>query len=92
MVFNSTKWFREQQEPGIPPIVHLAALTSIAWLKKPAAAADLKLHELIALCGAALRPHRRTWDRFVGYLRAATADGTLSTDGGASRSWSGPLR
>ena len=80
MVRNSTRWFREQQEPGIPPVVHLAALTSVAWLKKPAAVADLKLHELIALCGAALRPHRRTWDRFVGYLRSATAEGTLSTD------------
>lgn len=80
MVNNATKWFRDQGEPGIPPVVHLAALTSIAWLKKPAAAADLKVQELIALCGAALKPSTSTWDRFFFYLRNAKADGSLTTD------------
>ena len=80
MVANSTRWFREQGEPGIPPTVHLAALTSIAWLKKPAAAADLKLHELVALCAAALRPSPTTWARFRNYLSTARANGSLSSD------------
>lgn len=80
MVTNSTRWFREQGQFGIPPAVHLAALTSIAWLKKPAAVVDIKLHELIALCAAALRPSPATWDRFLGYLRTARREGTLSSD------------
>jgi hypothetical protein len=80
MVSNSTRWFRDQGQVGIPPAVHLAALTSIAWLKKPAAVVDIKVHELIALCAAALRPSASTWDRFLGYLRTARSEGTLSSD------------
>ncbi|MBK7922239.1 MAG: hypothetical protein IPJ95_01190 [Gemmatimonadetes bacterium] len=74
------RWYRTQGEAGCSPIIHHFALTNIAWLKKPAAAQNLKLHELTSLCLAALRPSTATWDRFIGNLRSMRADGTLTDD------------
>jgi len=62
------------------PVVHTHALSSIAWLKKPAAAANLKLNELIALCSAALAPSARTWDLFLKHLRKLRADKRITND------------
>lgn len=73
-------WFREQGVRGCFPIIHHHALTNIAWLKKPAAAKSLKLNELVALCGAALRPSARTWDRFLSNLRKLRDDGAISDE------------
>lgn len=73
-------WYREQGERGVPPIVHQYALSSIAWFKRPRAAAEVKLHELAALCSAALRPTRETWERFIDNLERLRADGAISDD------------
>ncbi len=80
VVRNATEWYKNAGEGGVPPVVHFSALTSIAWLKKPAAAQDLKLHELVALCTAALRPSPKVWARFVDYLDKAIASNDLDTD------------
>jgi hypothetical protein len=80
VVSNAQQWFSTQGEHGIPPIVHQTALTSIAWLKKPAAAPDIKLHELAAVCWAVMRPTRETWNKFVQCLRNLRTDGSITDD------------
>jgi len=73
-------WYRTQGEGGIPPILNIRALASIAWLKRPAGAKSLKVHELLALCTAALRPSRETWQKFVDNLKSLRAEGSLSDE------------
>jgi hypothetical protein len=80
VVRNIQQWFFDQGEHGVPPIIHQAALTSIAWLKRPAAAPSLKIHELAAVCVAALRPTRETMAKFIETLRRLRADGTITGD------------
>ena len=80
VVRNVQRWFTEQGGQGHPPVVHQIALTNIAWLKKPALVPDLKMHELVVLCRAVLRPSRETWDKFIGVLRDLRADGTITDD------------
>jgi len=80
VVRNVQQWFFAEGEQGVPPIVHQAALTSIAWLKKPAAAPNLKMHELAALCAAAMRPTRATWAKFVDALRRLRTEGNITDD------------
>ena len=73
VIKNVTEWFRQQLEGEhlkgkaeslLPPVAHHIALSNVAWLKLPASGQKLKLHELIALCSAALQPTRKTWDQF----------------------------
>lgn len=73
-------WYAEQGGRGIPPVIHQYALSSIVWLKRPRAAAGVKLYELAALCGAALRPSSRTWSRFIENIEKLRKDGALSDD------------
>jgi len=80
VVRNVQKWYSDEGGSGIPPMVHLIALSNIAWLKKPASARGMKLHELSAYCAAILRPQKATWDKFVATLRKLREDGTLTDD------------
>ncbi len=80
LVRNAVEWYRDEGGRGVPPVIHLHTLTSIAWLKRPAAAQQLKLHELVALCSAALRPSRELWEAFIQHLRALEKQGTLTSD------------
>lgn len=80
VVRNVQRWYQAQGEGGVPPIVHQVALSSIAWLKKPASARGLKLHELTAHCAAVLRPRKETWDKFVSTLRGLRDKGQLNDD------------
>jgi len=74
------KWYHDQGEHGAPPVIHQFALTSLAWLKKPAAVRGVKIHELAAFCIAALRPTRATWEKFLDNLRRLRVDGVISDD------------
>ncbi len=80
VVRTVVEWYRESGEGGISPVVHCLALSNIAWLKKPASAARRKLHELVALCAAALRPSRKVWDSFGRQLRELQQAGQMSSD------------
>jgi len=80
VVRNAQEWYRSQGENAFPPIIHYRALTAIAWLKKPAAAPDVKVHELAALCAGALRPTRETMDKTLASLRSLVAEGAISSD------------
>lgn len=73
-------WYAQQNEGGVPPAIHLNALTSIAWLKKPTAAPDVKIHELAATCIAVLRPTRKTWNRVVVALENLENQNVITTD------------
>jgi hypothetical protein len=73
-------WYQSEGGVGFPPIIHYLLLSNLAWLKRPASASRLKLHELVALCTAALRPTRPAWDRFLRYLRTVEKSGELSSD------------
>lgn len=80
VIRNVQQWYYRQGGHGTPPIVHQFALTSIAWLKKPTAVRGVKVHELAALCAAALRPARETWEKFMENLRRLRGDQILSDD------------
>jgi hypothetical protein len=81
LVSNAVRWFKSDGGSGVPPIINVVTLSNLAWLKKPAGAAPLlKLHELVAMCSAALRPHRALWDAFIRHLRALEDRGTLTSD------------
>lgn len=73
-------WYRDNGMAGFPPIIHAQQLSNIAWLKRPASGSKLKLHELVALCAAALRPSRSTWNKFLRHLRRLEESGELSSD------------
>ncbi len=79
-VKNGREWYFEQGGRGYPPIIHVLALSNYAWLKRPASASKLKVHELMALCSAALRPTLGTWRRFLDHLKRLEADGELSSE------------
>jgi predicted transcriptional regulator len=71
-VIETARKHYEDREEGcgtIPPMVHIRAITNIAWLKTPQPAKELKLLDAIALCCAALRPSEETWRKFTGHLR-----------------------
>jgi hypothetical protein len=74
------QWYRDQGGQGVPPVVHQYALTSLAWLKRPAVVRGIKTYELAASCAAALRPTRETWAKFLDNLRRLRADRVISDD------------
>jgi hypothetical protein len=80
LVTHVREWYDACGESGVCPVIHQLALSNIAWLKKPASASKLKLHELIALCVSALTPPRRVWDLFCRHLRQLRDSGRLSSD------------
>lgn len=76
------EWYHEMGACGLPPVIHILALSNAAWIKNPLAATSLKLNELCALCSAALAPSRRTWEQFINHLhklrqRNAMSDGEV---------------
>lgn len=81
VVRNVTMWYRSQGGYGVPPVIHQAALSNVAWLKNPGAAASrLKRSELVALCAAALRPTPEMWKRFTDELRRLRDSQALTSD------------
>ena len=79
-VRSVTEWYEAQGGRGVPPIIHSLLLSNLAWLKRPASASKLKLHELVALCSSALRPSRKAWVAFQSHLRRLQESGELSSD------------
>ena len=79
VVRNVQRWFRDEGQDGIPPIVYFEALTSVAWLKT-AGTSPLKIHELAALCSGAMRPTPHTWTRFVETLRRLRMERSITDD------------
>ncbi len=80
VAFNISKWYEDSGEGGVPPIVLMQELSSIAWLKDPSLSPKLKLHELVALCSVALRPSERIWKSFLAHLGREEEKGTLTSD------------
>ena len=82
LVIRNTRlwWEEDEHETGIEPVVHIRALTNLAWLKKPSLCSDFKVRELVALCTAALRPEQATWDRFLRHLDSLEKSKKLSTN------------
>jgi hypothetical protein len=78
-------WWREdEKETTVAPIVHIRALTNLAWLKKPALCGDFKIQELVALCAAALHPQPATWDRFLRHLSKLQQSERITSDEAAA--------
>ena len=81
VIRNVRRWWQEDEhELSIEPVVHVRALSNVAWLKKPSARSDLKVRELLVLCGAALRPANRTWRRFIRHLNTLHTSSRLTAD------------
>jgi hypothetical protein len=73
-------WDEDEHETGIEPVVHIRALSNLAWLKKPSLCSDFKVRELVALCTAALHPEQATWERFLRHLDLMQKSGKLTSD------------
>ncbi len=81
VIQNTRLWYYEDEHAtGLEPIVHIRALSNLAWLKKPAFSTSLKERELVALCTAALRPRQETWQRFLRHLESLEKSKRLSSD------------
>ena len=74
------KWYRDEGQTGVAPIIHQLALSNVIWLKNPIAAASLKIHELIAISLSALAPSRKTWVTFLKHLERLRSEGKVTTD------------
>ena len=61
-------------------MVRHLTLSTAAWLKKPAAASNVKLNELIASCAVALQPSARRWQVLKDNLAKLTQTGELSSE------------
>lgn len=79
-VRSGRAWYFHEGGKGFPPIVHAIALSNYAWLKRPASASKLKVHELMALCNAALRPSPKAWRHFVEHLKRLEDEGELNNE------------
>jgi len=80
-IANARSWWHEdERDSGVEPVVHIRALANVAWLKHPKLADDFKLRELVALCGAAMRPGQATWDRFLHHLKELQRSNRLTSD------------
>jgi hypothetical protein len=73
------EWYAKQGGQGIGPAVHLRGLANVAWLRCPHLVGDLKLHELVALSAAALRPSDVVWKKFKDHLGALVRSGRLTS-------------
>lgn len=81
VVRNVRVWWQEDEhETGLEPVVHIRALSNLAWLKKPSLASNFKVHELAALCAATLRPAQATWERFLKHLRSLEESHRLTSN------------
>jgi hypothetical protein len=82
LVVRNTRlwWLEDEHELGIEPVVHVRALSNLAWLKKPSLCSDFKVRELVALCTAALRPEQATWARFLRHLESLEKSQKLNSD------------
>lgn len=80
LIGNATLWYRGQGGQGVPPIVSVRDLTTLAWLKNPTIAPALKMRELIALCSASLRPSQKVWDGFKAHLRRIVRDPAMASE------------
>jgi predicted transcriptional regulator len=74
------EWYEAEGGTGVPPIIHHQAITTLAWLKKPAAAPNVLLHELAATCVAVMRPTRATWEKMTAVLRRLRDQGIINDD------------
>lgn len=80
VVHDVREWYEDMNMSGVKPIMHHQILTNIAWLKRPEAGSDIKINELTALCTAALKPKKETWDKFLNHLKKLEESGDLSSD------------
>jgi len=80
VVYSVREWHEEKIGKHLPPIIHHLTLTNIAWLKRPEVGAKIKVNELVALCTAALRPKKETWDKFLKHLKKLEDKGDLTTE------------
>ena len=77
---TTRRWCSDQGLAGVPPIVHWNTIANLAWLKRPAHSVTSKVHQLTALCGAALQPDRETWRLFLDHLKKLEHSKELDSD------------
>lgn len=73
-------WYEKQNAGSLPPALTVTEVSNQAWLKRPYAATDLKMNELVALCYAALRPSDEAWSKFKRRLEAMVESGEINSD------------
>ena len=80
VVDTVTDWYKNQGKSGVPPMVRHLTVSTAAWLKKPAAAGNVKLHELIASCFVALQPNAKHWRALKDHLEDLIQSGKLTSE------------
>lgn len=73
-------WYEEQTTGSLSPVLTVTEVSNKAWLKRPYAATDLKMNELVALCYAALRPSDEAWSKFKRRLDEMVKEGEINSD------------
>ena len=77
---TAREWYRDQDQGGVHPIIHWSTISNLAWLKRPGLGTTSKVHQLTALCRAALVPDRKTWQRFLDHLKKLEESNELDSD------------
>lgn len=81
VVQKTNEWYREQRGIGLSPVAMEHALANAAWLLRPASAAkNMKLHQLAALCSAALQPSAAVWQSFIREIEKLESSGRITSD------------
>ncbi len=62
----------------ISSVITSYSLANIAWLKSPLGAPDLPMHELLAVCYAAMKPDDRLWSRYLEEIDKLSAQGKVT--------------
>lgn len=73
-------WYEGQKAGSLSPVLTVTEVSNQAWLKRPQAATDLKMNELVALCYAALRPSDEAWSKFKRRLEKMVEAGRINSD------------
>ena len=79
-VMTATRWYRERYRSRFEPMVHFRSVANSAWFLRPANAAAVPMHELVAVCAAVLRPSPEVWAGCVRHLDNFVKSGELSDD------------
>lgn len=74
------RWAEDEGLHGVPPFVNYRKIANIAWLRNPDIKTDMPVHELAALCTAAIRPPDALWQAFTRHLRELRDSKVITSD------------
>lgn len=73
-------WYRREDDCGLLPVGHIQSLLNVIWLRRPTVGSEMKVHEMIALCEAVLRPSQKAWSLFMAQLRRDIEENKVTSE------------